>query len=236
LTPKAFDLIVALVRRDGHLVTKDDLLREVWPGTFVEEVNITVHISGLRKSLDQGAKGASMIETVPTHGYRFVAPFTTTNVEIALHRRPEPGSRELGRQPTNNPDAYRAYLQGRHEWNRRSKDSLRRGIEYFQRAVEIDQQFAAAYSGLADCYAALGYLSFASPSEAFPAAGQNAEKALALDETLAEPHASLGFVKLYFEWDWSGAEVEFQRAIAVDPSYAAAHQWYSISACRWSAR
>jgi DNA-binding winged helix-turn-helix (wHTH) protein len=224
LTPKAFDLLVALVRRGGHLVTKDDLLREVWPGTFVEEVNLTVHISGLRKALDRGAKGVSMIETVPTHGYRFVVPVTPAKVEIALHRPPEPGSR----QPTNNADAYRAYLQGRHEWNRRSKDSLRRGIEYFQRAAEIDRQFAAAYSGLADCYAALGYLSFASPSETFPAAGQNAEKALALDKSLAEPHASLGFVKLYFEWDWSGAEVEFQRAIAVDPSYAAAHQWYSI--------
>jgi DNA-binding winged helix-turn-helix (wHTH) protein len=228
LTPKAFDLLVALVRRSGHLVTKDDLLREVWPGTFVEEVNLTVHVSGLRKALSQGAKGASMIETVPTHGYRFVAPVLTSNAEIVLRKLPEPGSRELGRQPTNNADAYRAYLHGRHEWNRRSKDSLRRGIEHFQRAVDIDPQFAAAYSGLADCYSALGYLSFASPSEVFPAAGQNAEKALALDESLAEPHASLGFVKLYFEWDWSGAEVEFRRAIAVDPIYAATHQWYSV--------
>jgi len=94
--------------------------------------------------------------------------------------------------------------------------------------VDIDRRFAAAYSGLADCYAALGYLSFASPSEAFPAAGRNAEKALALDESLAEPHASLGFVKLYFDWDWSGAEVEFRRAIAVDPNYAATHQSDSV--------
>ena len=228
LTPKAFDILVALVRRSGHLVTKDDLLREVWPGIFVEEVNLTVHISGLRKALDRGATGASMIETVPTHGYRFVAPVTTANAEIVLRKLLEPGSRELGRQSTNDADAYRAYLHGRHEWNRRSKDSLRRGIEHFQRAVDIDRRFAAAYSGLADCYAALGYLSFASPSEAFPAAGQNAEKALTLDETLAEPHASLGFVKLYFEWDWSGAETEFRRAIALDPNYAATHQWYSV--------
>jgi DNA-binding winged helix-turn-helix (wHTH) protein/Tfp pilus assembly protein PilF len=228
LTPKAFDILVALVRRSGHLVTKDDLLREVWPGTFVEEVNLTVHISGLRKALDRGAKGASMIETVPTHGYRFVAAVTTATAEIVLRKLLEPGSRELGRQPTNNADAYRAYLHGRHEWNRRSKDSLRRGIEHFQRAVDIDWRFAAAYSGLADCYAALGYLSFASPSEAFPAARQNAEKALTLDASLAEPHASLGFVKLYFEWDWSGAEAEFRRAIALDPDYAATHQWYSV--------
>jgi DNA-binding winged helix-turn-helix (wHTH) protein/TolA-binding protein len=228
LTPKAFDILVVLVRRSGHLVTKNDLLREVWPRTLVEEVNLTVHISGLRKILDREGNGASAIETVPTHGYRFVAPVTMRNAEIVLRKHLEAGARELGRQPTDNADAYRAYLRGRHEWNRRSKESLSRGIEHFQRAIEIDRRFAAAYSGLADCYAALGYMSFASPTEAFPAAGHNAQKALALDESLAEPHASLGFVKLYFEWDWSGAEAEFRRAVALDPNYASTHQWYSI--------
>src|SRR5680860_1036323 len=106
LTAKAFDILVALVRRSGHLVTKDDLLREVWPGTFVEEVNLTVHISGLRKVLDRDAKVASVIQTVPTHGYRFVAPVTMTHAEIVLRKHLEPGSRELGRQPTKNADAY----------------------------------------------------------------------------------------------------------------------------------
>jgi DNA-binding winged helix-turn-helix (wHTH) protein/Flp pilus assembly protein TadD len=232
LTPKAFDLLVVLVRRSGHLVTKDDLLREVWPGTFVEEVNLTVHISGLRKALDRGGKGSAMIETVPTHGYRFVAPVNTETAEIIL-RRPEvlstqAGRQDLGAQPTENADAYRAYLQGRHEWNQRSKESLRRGIDYFQRAVEMDATFAVAYSGLADCCAAMGYLSHTSPSESFPAARQHATKAIELDARLPEPHASLGFVKFYFEWDWHGAEMEFQRAIAVDPNYAASHEWYSI--------
>jgi DNA-binding winged helix-turn-helix (wHTH) protein len=232
LTPKAFDLLVALVRRSGHLITKDDLLREVWPGTFVEEVNLTVHISGLRKALDRGAKRSAMIETVPTRGYRFVAPVNTGTAEVILHRpgvlSTQVGRRDLGGQPTENADAYRAYLQGRYEWNQRSKESLRRGIECFQRAVEMDARFAAAYSGLADCYAAMGYLSHMSPGESFPAARQHATKAIELDATLPEPHASLGFVKFYFEWDWRRAEVEFQRAIGVDPNYAASHEWYSI--------
>ena len=74
LTPKAFDLLVVLVDRSGHLVTKGDLLREVWPETLVEEVNLTVNISALRKVLDRDWKGAGMIQTVPTHGYRFVGP------------------------------------------------------------------------------------------------------------------------------------------------------------------
>src|SRR5690349_2212839 len=86
LTPKAFDLLVALVRRSGHLASKDDLLREVWPGTFVEEVNLTVHISGLRKALDRGGHGSAMIETVPAHGYRFVAPVTTGHAEVVLRK------------------------------------------------------------------------------------------------------------------------------------------------------
>src|SRR5262249_5597610 len=107
-------------------------------------------------------------------------------------------------------------------------ESLKRGIEHFQRAVDMEPAFAASHSGLADCYATLGYLSYAYPSEVFPAARQHAVKALELDASLPEPHASLGFVKLYFEWDWSGAEASFRSAIAVDPSYAATHQWYSI--------
>ena len=102
------------------------------------------------------------------------------------------------------------------------------GIESFQRAVYIDPRFAAAYSGLADSYAALGYLSYVAPRDAFPTAQRHATKALELDATLAEPHASLGLVKLYFDWDWLGADAEFQRAIALDPDYAPTHEWYSI--------
>lgn len=219
LTPKAFDVLVVLVHRSGHLVSKDELLREVWPDTFVEEVNLTVNISTLRKALDHGRRTGNangIIQTVPTRGYRFVAPVMVRNAPPARISR------------VNNEDAYRAYLQGRHDWNRRAQGDLKRAIEHFRRTIEIDPRFAAAYSGLADCYAILGYLSYLPPSEAFPVARLHANKALELDASLAEPHASLGFVKLYFDWDWFGAEAEFQRAIALDPDYVAAHEWYSI--------
>ena len=141
---------------------------------------------------------------------------------------PDQGLRQPVRPVTENADAYRAYLQGRHDWNQRSEEGLRRAIESFQRAVYIDPRFAAAFSGLADSYAALGYLSYVAPGNAFPAARRYATKALELDATLAEPHASLGLVKLYFDWDWPGADAEFQRAIALDPDYAPTHEWYSI--------
>lgn len=216
LTPKAFDLLVVLVSRSGHLVSKDDLLHEVWPDTFVEEVNLTVNISFLRKALDRGRNGIGMIQTVPTHGYRFVGPVMA---RAAAAR---------GAFRDDNADAYRAYLRGRFDWNQRSEAGLERAIQHFQHTVEIDPSFAPAYSGLADCHATLGYLSCLAPGEAFPAARRYATKALELDRSLAEAHASLGFVKLYFDWDWAGAEAEFQRAIALDPNYAASHEWYSI--------
>jgi tetratricopeptide (TPR) repeat protein len=101
-------------------------------------------------------------------------------------------------------------------------------MEFFQRAIASDPQFAAAYSGLADCYSSLGYLSYLAPAASFPEAKRYATKALALDPSLAEAHASLGFVRLYFDWDWPGAEAAFQRAIELDRNNGAPHQWYSI--------
>jgi DNA-binding winged helix-turn-helix (wHTH) protein/Tfp pilus assembly protein PilF len=216
LTPKAFDLLVVLVDRSGHLVSKDDLLHQVWPDTFVEEVNLTVNISALRKALDREGNGVGMIQTVPTHGYRFVGPVMARDAKVDRTFR------------DGNADAYRAYLRGRFDWNQRSEASLKRAIEHFQRTVKIDPTFAPAYSGLADCHATLGYLSSLAPREAFPAARRHATKGLELDGSLAEAHASLGFVKLYFDWDWKGAEAEFQKAIALDPNHAASHEWYSI--------
>jgi DNA-binding winged helix-turn-helix (wHTH) protein/Tfp pilus assembly protein PilF len=239
LTAKAFDLLVTLVRHSGHLISKDDLLRMVWPDRVVEEVNLTVNISALRKALGRGSNGNEVIQTVPTRGYRFVVPVKTRDEAVALELQdpsrglrmqlpPDQERRQPVRSVTENADAYRAYLRGRHDWNQRSEDGLKRAIESFLRAVYIDPGFAAAYSGLADCYAALGYLSYMAPAETFTAARRHARKALELDATLAEPHASLGLVKLYFEWDWLGADAEFQRAIALDPDYAPTHEWYSI--------
>ena len=160
---------------------------------------------------------------------------------VHLHRRilrdlslalEVPSSQEetgkLDRQMSENSDAYRAYLQGRHSWNQRSEEGFAQAIERFQLATEIDPRFAAAHSGLADCYASMGKASYIPPAEAFPAARWHATKALELDPSLSEPLASLGFVKLYFEWDWAAAEAEFQRAVALDPNYAVSHEWYSV--------
>jgi DNA-binding winged helix-turn-helix (wHTH) protein/TolB-like protein/Tfp pilus assembly protein PilF len=432
LTGKAFDLLVVLVRNSGRLVGKDELLAAVWPGLVVEEVNLSVNISVLRKVLVD-ADGNGWIETVPRRGYRFAASvavgetaisevvqrraFATagmlaaepvpglrgmlgmtgaatasvasqqpgkvsTDKKIGLMRKGgvlialiallaigvglalrervessrsgfasvavlpfssesaaddyiadgitesiinsltllrelrvtprtsafryrsstvEPGKaglelrtaavvtgkmirndgkvriqvdlvdvarasqiwganyegdpRELvhlqGRivqdlarelkpaltgedkqrlvyRATHNPDAYRAYLQARYYWNQRSANGLKRAIEQFRRSVEIDPHFAMAYSGLADSYTTLGYLSEIAPRDAFPLAKQYALKALELDPSLAEAHASLAYERFYFEWDWRGADAEFRQAIALNPRYPITHQWYSV--------
>src|SRR5229473_663750 len=101
LTPKAFDVLVVLVRRSGHLVSKDDLLSEVWPGTFVEEVNLTVNISALRKALDRGRNGNGMIQTVPKCGYRFVAPVMARDAALARAFRDDPIGQARHRAPVS---------------------------------------------------------------------------------------------------------------------------------------
>ena len=124
-------------------------------------------------------------------------------------------------------EAYRLYLKGRSYWNRRTAEGLNQSIQYLQRAIEKDRNHALAYAALADSYNMLARYGALSPKEAFPKAEAAARKALELDERLAEAHASLAFVKHRYEWDWSGAEAEFRRAIELKPDYATAHQWYS---------
>jgi TolB-like protein/DNA-binding winged helix-turn-helix (wHTH) protein/Flp pilus assembly protein TadD len=128
-----------------------------------------------------------------------------------------------------NPEAYEAYLKGRYFLNKRTGDGLRSAIEYFKRAIESDSNYAEAYSGLADAYALSGDWKYGvlPPQEAFPKAKAAATKALALDESLGEAHASLAYALDLYGWDWEAAETEYKRAIKLNVGYATAHQWYS---------
>ncbi|MEW6128953.1 MAG: protein kinase [Acidobacteriota bacterium] len=136
--------------------------------------------------------------------------------------------KRLSKRHTQNTDAYQEYLKGRFHWNKRSRDGLHKSIEHFNKAIDIDPNYALAYAGLADAYNIIASYSSSPPSEAFPKARSAATRALALDEALAEAHTSLAFVKLGYDWDWAAAEREFRTAIALNPGYATAHLWYAL--------
>lgn len=127
-----------------------------------------------------------------------------------------------------NPAAYEDYLRGRYYWNKRTADGFKRAIDYFQQAIDHEPTYALAYVGLADCYNMLNNYDLLPPRDSAPKAKAAATKALELDSTLAEAHASLAFALMHYDWDWSGAEREFQRAVELNPSYAEAHHWYGL--------
>lgn len=402
LAGKAFDLLAVLASQPGHLLTKDELLRRVWPGVVVEEVNLSVNMSAIRKALACAPDSADWIETVPRQGYRFKAPVEVEDVATArqvwplgveppapteaplrdapvrtgprrvwlglgavvvavavglawlalgpgtphsavavlpfaadlpadapladgiaeeainaltrvaslrvaprasafrfrgadpleagrkldaaavvtgslghdgervtlqvdlidvaraaqvwsrryevtpaelpslqsrviddlarsLRARPAAGAEaKRAVDPTRNAAAYQAYLQGRFLWNQRSESALRRAIEHFRRAIELDPSFALAYAALADCYTTLGYLSYDAPVETFPVARPYALKAIELDPSLSQAYASLAYICFYFDWDWAGASEAFRHAEELNPNDPVAHQWYAV--------
>jgi DNA-binding winged helix-turn-helix (wHTH) protein/tetratricopeptide (TPR) repeat protein len=348
LTPKALDVLAALAERPGEVVTKDELLKRVWPDTFVEEANLTVHVSSLRKALGTHADGRPWIETVPRRGYRYVGPppraaeavtrslavlpfaaldaqsagdhlglgmadalitrlgrsgqllvrptsaviayagvateaaragrdlsvdavlegklqrsgdrvrVTAQLVRVAdgntlwadtldepftdLFRVQDALSARLagalaarlggasGAAPRRTPDAeaYRAYLRGRYFWNKLTGPWLDRALSEFRAAVARDSGFAPAWAGLADTQSMLTLFGSTPAGEGWARAREAAERAVALDPGLSEAHVSLGYVRLFQDWDWKGAEDELARAVALSPASAEAHQWYAL--------
>ena len=135
----------------------------------------------------------------------------------------------VAKRYTESAEAYQLYLKGRFYWNKRNEESLKRGIDYFQQAIDKDPNFALAYTGLADSYSALGSVAISGlpPREAMVKMKFAAQKALELDDTLAEAHTSLADARFRGDWDWPGAEREFRRALELKPNYAEGHAWYS---------
>jgi TolB-like protein/Tfp pilus assembly protein PilF len=363
LTSKLFDLLLLLVENSGHLITKDYIMNAVWPNSFVEENNVTVSISALRKALGTGVKGRSYIETVSGRGYRFTArvrvaispedkqdkrpevqhqsacksvavfPFETVGVG-AGHGHLETGiidllitklvrteqvivlpvsslyqsalaernfktiGRDLGanyiltgkikqagdclrlviqlmethdgkcvwaeqldeknsdefevenlisdkligtlvqklivedhdqliKRYSENEEAFEAVLRGQYFLTRRTIHGFNKALEQFQLAIEIDSNFALAYVGLANCYNLLNSYGVIPSVEATTRAKEALRRAIEIDAHLAEAYAAQGYIKMIYDWDWSGAEKDFQYAINSNPNYAMAQYWYS---------
>jgi TolB-like protein/DNA-binding winged helix-turn-helix (wHTH) protein/Tfp pilus assembly protein PilF len=154
-----------------------------------------------------------------------VAQAIANQVDVKLSG---PKATQAKKIPRVNPQAYEAYLKGRFFWSKRTEEGIKRALGYFQEAVRDDPNSALGYVGLADCYILNGggYLGLGE-AQAFPRASAATMKALELDDSLAEAHVSLAAIKVEHDWDWSGGEREFRRALELNPNYATAHQWYS---------
>ena len=148
----------------------------------------------------------------------------------AIGARLSRGDRPLVQHSTDNPQAYDLYLKGRYFWNQRaSPPALRRAIGYFEQAIALDSSYARAWAGLADAYSLMPAFGDAPPSDAFTTAKAAAQRAVALDSTLAEAHTSLGIIAVFHDWDWATAAREFDRSLALDPTESRTHlfhAWY----------
>jgi TolB-like protein/DNA-binding winged helix-turn-helix (wHTH) protein/Tfp pilus assembly protein PilF len=155
---------------------------------------------------------------------REVSLAVARQIQVAL-----PAGQMQGRTPPSlDPEAYELYLKGRYFWNKRSGESLETAVRHFEESVGRDPNYAPSHSGLADSYSALAYLNYLPPRAAFGQAQAAALKAVQIDDTLAEAHASLAYTRLYYDWNFPEAEREFKRALALNPNYASAHEWYGV--------
>jgi serine/threonine-protein kinase len=135
--------------------------------------------------------------------------------------------KKLNRRHTEDPEAYRIYLQGRHHWNRWTEDGFYKAIEYFQQAVEKDPRYALAYTGVAESYVLLGWNSYLPPKDAFPKAKVAALTALEFDPELGEAHSPLAAMLWLFEWNWQEANKRFKRSLELNPTYPTGNHWHA---------
>jgi tetratricopeptide (TPR) repeat protein len=145
---------------------------------------------------------------------------------LRLRLTPEDEKR-LAKRPTHNRDAYQFLLKAQYHLSKPARESLHRGLAYARQAIEADPGYAEAYAWMSHAYFTLGVFDFVPPGETFPRAKAAALKALEIDDSLAEAHAVLGRVRIFYEWDWSGAEQVCKKAIALNPNYAWGHSIWS---------
>ena len=150
-------------------------------------------------------------------------------MEISDHLRWQLTGEEqsmMTKRYTENTEAYRSYLEGRYWWNKRTEEGFEKALDLFNEAIEEDPLYAQAYAGLADTYLLLAVYYHRTPDDAFPQAKAAAQRALEIDDGLAEAYTSLANVNFHYDWDWAAAEAGFKRAIELNPNYANTHHWY----------
>jgi len=207
------------------------------------QMNVAMIVTGsVRKSRDTLRITSSLIDS--TSNCYLWSEVIDRNLQDELHVQEEVaqrilkklqsefvnvGSARATKRPTENLAAHNLYLQGRYHLNQRTEQGLTKAVEFFDKAISEDPHHAPSYSGLADAHGLLAHYGVLAPAEICTKAASNAAWAVLLDEDSAEAHTSLAHVKATQDWDWRGAEREFQRAISLNPRYATAHHWYAMS-------
>ena len=286
LTPKAFDVLAFLVERSAHLVEKEELMRSVWPDSFVEEANVARIIHTLRNALGEGDNGNKFIETVAKKGYRFIAKVNVVRepaVQNPTNGKPEISSAngfqipplatdksvishlDTSRRRTwailltvgflilvslfvllsfnfrsvspnkpngarsSNDEAYRLYLLGSALADKQNPKDAQKALEAFDQAVTLDPNYAPAYARMANVHSEVAFMGGGgNATEEYLKAKTALEKALAIDDNLAEAHSYLGEIRTNFEWDFDGAERDHKRAVELNPNSAPVRQLYSL--------
>jgi serine/threonine protein kinase/Flp pilus assembly protein TadD len=200
---------------------------------LVEKIKRRGELLRLEATLLRAADGAALWQAeydLSVQGAQALPAEISKNVLLTL--RPSAGGAlqklAVG-SLTEQPEAYRLYLLGRHYWGKRDEENIKKAISYFTQATEVDPLFAQAWAGLADSYVLLPTVAYGSvpTKDALPKARAAAKRALEIDERLCDAHISMGVVKLRYDWDWPEAEREFKRAIELNPSNSSAHYWYA---------
>jgi DNA-binding winged helix-turn-helix (wHTH) protein/Tfp pilus assembly protein PilF len=213
LSPKAYDVLVALVQQRGRLVTKEELLKCLWPESFVEEGSLNVYVSALRKALGEDARRPAYIETVARSGYRFIA---AVRCDPAGEKSSAPGAMS---RPV---ELYELVGRGRSHLLSGSYFELPAAVEAFRSAIEIDPTYAPAHAGLARARCVQATFRVVPHQEAFTEAKASALRALAMDSASADAQVALGTVLFLSEWDWTAAERSLQRALEINPDHTEA--------------
>ncbi len=251
--PKVMEVLACLARSQGAVVSKEELVREVWEGRFVSDDVVWRSIGELRRALGDDARKPAVIETIPKRGYRLVVPenasplpeppppvkphliprgllaaafllgFGSLAIILLLSTRRAPVSVAAATSPA----AHDAYLKALWFLNRGMPDDLRKSVPAFEEAVALDPRSAAAHAGLADAVHLLVLFGAVPPRDAYPRAEAEARKALELDPRLADTHATLGTILFRYHRDGPAAEKEFERALAINPNSATAHHDYA---------
>jgi len=206
LTPKDFDLLLYLVRFAGRVVTKDELIYNLWASEGISDANLAQVVYRARKALAQHDAGTEYIATIPGQGYQFVAG-VVSGPGLAVHV----AGKKVSEQ------AFQAYRNARYLLSLRTGTAMKRSIDLFKRALELEHEYAAAHVGIAEAFAFLGEYLYLPASIAFPQAKESALRALDIDRNCAEALSALGEVLLFYDRDLDAARIAYQGALSIAP-------------------